>query len=691
LFDARQRRLAEQISQFVGASVTFRPSWYFDRRHAAQRLQEHLGVSTLEGFGIGQDDRDLVCAAGAILEYLNETQKTALPHIRAIKRYNPTDIVQIDPVSLRSLEVLQTIRTGSARGSLLESLDSTLTGMGRRLLRRWLCQPSADIDTVVARHDAVGVLKEADRQLQEIRQLLAKISDIERIAARICTGRAGPRDLLALGQTLALIPQLQQALEGLGSRLLGRLCEGCDGMEELAKILVAAIDPDCPNHLRSGGVIKDGFDQELDRLRGICQDGQGWLDRYLQEQIQATGIQSLKIGFNQVFGYYIEVPRSYAGMIPEGYHRKQTVKNAERYQTEPLRQYQDRQLTAQQEALDLEIRIFDGLRQQAAGYLPRLQGLAEVIAQLDCLQSFAYVAQRRGYVRPQMTDKPELMIKDGRHPVLEQILGSRFVPNDVNLGGNEGDLWIITGPNMSGKSTFIRQVALLVLMAQAGSFIPAAEATIGIVDKIFTRVGASDELGRGQSTFMVEMIETANILNNATGRSLVILDEVGRGTSTYDGLALAWAIAEHIATKIRCRTLFATHYHELTELAALFENIRNYNVVVREWADQVIFLHRIEPGGTDKSYGIHVARLAGIPEAVVQRARQILAHLQATFQNQTQGIGRPQDAQQPAGTLFDQVQRDVIEQLKAADVERLTPIEAINLLYQIKQRLAPQD
>jgi len=690
LFDGQQRRLAGQIGQFVGASITYRPMWYFDQRHATERLLRHLGVTTLDGFGIGSQDQDLICPAGAILEYLDETQKTALPHIRTIKRYNPANILQIDPASLRGLEVLQTIRSGSQKGSLLDCLDFTLTGMGKRMLRHWLCEPPAQLQVIVARHDAVCALKEEDRQLNELRQALGQVFDIERIAARICTGRAGPRDLLALGQTLQLVPRLRQALEGLGSRLVQQLRDGCDGIEDLAEILNAAIRPDCPNHLRSGGLIKDGFDPQLDQLRGICRDGDRWLAAYQREQIERTGIQGLKIGFNQVFGYYIEVSRPHADKVPADYHRRQSIKNAERYVTEQLRQYQTRQLTAQQEALELEVQIFERLRKQAATYLPRLQGLANVIAQLDCLQSFAYVAMRRGYTRPQMTDGTELVIRDGKHPVLAEVLGSQFVPNDISLGGGDGELWIITGPNMSGKSTFIRQVALLVLMAQAGSFIPAKEATIGVVDRIFTRVGASDELGRGQSTFMVEMIETANILNNATNRSLVILDEVGRGTSTYDGIALAWAVAEYIASQIRCRTLFATHYHELTELGTLFGNIKNYNVSVREWADQVVFLHRIEPGGTDKSYGIHVARLAGIPQQVIQRARQVLGQLQSRFQDQGVGVARPVDLPSPPAGLFVQANRPILERLRALDIDHLAPIEAINILHQLKQQMVLQ-
>lgn len=692
LLEVRQRRLAQKIGQVIGATITYRPNWYFDYGHASKRLLTHFGLSTLEGFGFGHQDVDLICAAGAVVEYLYETQKTALPHIRSLNRFTPDKVLQIDPVSLRSLEVVQTIRTASQRGTLLDCLDHTVTSMGKRLFRRWLCEPSADLDTIIERHAAVESLVDAQMQLQQLRVILADCSDIERIAARVCTGRAGPRDLLALGNTLGVMPALRDLVAGFQGRLLQRLASGCDLMEELAGTLAMAIDPACPNHLRSGGVIRPGFDPALDRLRGQCQDGQDWLARYQQQQIHRTGIQGLRIGFNQVFGYYIELPMSQVDKVPPDYVRKQTIKNAERYVTEELRQYQSQQLTAQQQALELEVQIFEQLRQKAAGYLARLQSLADVIAQVDCIQSFAYVATRRGYVRPHMTDGQELMIKAGRHPVLAEVLGAEFVPNDIQMDKDSGRIWVITGPNMSGKSTFIRQVALLVLMAQAGSFIPAQEATIGLVDRIFTRVGASDELAKGQSTFMVEMIETANIVNNATSRSLIILDEVGRGTSTYDGLALAWAVAEHIASVIRCRTLFATHYHELTELVDLFEDIRNYNVAVREWADEVVFLHQIEPGAADKSYGIHVAKLAGIPRPVIDRARQLLEHLQSSFQQQTLGssLSQMRTSKPQAQSLFTRRHERVLDKLRSIDIDRLTPIDAINILHQIRQEISEQ-
>jgi DNA mismatch repair protein MutS len=436
-------------------------------------------------------------------------------------------------------------------------------------------------------------------------------------------------------------------------------------------------------------VIKTGFSEELDALRSVSRDGTAWLRNYQKTQIEQTSISNLKIGYNKVFGYYIEVGHSSAHKVPANYVRKQTIKNAERYITDELKSYETKALGAEEKALELEQQLFEQLRASAARYISRLQDLAETIAQCDCLCTFAHLAKRRNYIRPKITTGGELVIHVGKHPVLAETLGAEFVPNDIELGEKSGDVLVITGPNMSGKSTYIRQVALLVLMAQAGSFIPAESAEIGLVDRIFTRVGASDELVRGQSTFMVEMTETANIINNATGKSLVVLDEVGRGTSTYDGLALAWAITEHIANKLKCRTLFATHYHELTELAELFANVKNCNVAVREWMDEVVFLHKILPGGTDKSYGIHVAKLAGVPKPILERSKEILEELENTFAKEATGerLARHKTKEPDKDSLFVQKHKSVLEKLSSTDVNNLTPIEAINLLNQIKKEI----
>ena len=689
LFEAETKKLNRDITQLTKATITERPGWYFDPYQARERLLRHFGTTTLEGFGISDDDDGLIPPAGAIIEYLNETQKTTLGHIQSLKKVERQEFLQIDPASLRSLEILRTIRTEGKKGSLLDCLDETITGMGGRMFRNWLCMPLCNLDAIELRQDAVEEIKNADAKLADIRKLLSNISDTERIAARISTFRATPRDLVALAATLRQIPLLREILQEFRADLLVRLRSQCDSMDELADLLEAAIEPDPPSHLRDGGVIRAGFSEELDRLRSISKDGQSWLRHYQKEQAQRTGITNLKIGYNKVFGYYIEINRSSADKVPADYVRKQTIKNAERYITDELKEYETRALDAEEKALELEQQLFDQLRRQSAQYVSRLQQLAETIAQCDCLAGLAYLAKRRNYIRPKLTNGTELLINEGKHPVLAETLGPEFVPNDIELGEHAGDYLIVTGPNMSGKSTYIRQVALLVLMAQTGSFVPAKDAEIGLVDRIFTRVGASDELVRGQSTFMVEMTETANIINNATQKSLVILDEVGRGTSTYDGLALAWAVTEHIANKIKCRTLFATHYHELTEVAELFTNVKNCNVAVREWMDEVVFLHKILPGGTDKSYGIHVAKLAGVPKSILQRSAEILEELESTFAKEAASdrLARHKTKQPDKDSLFVQKHKGVLDKLGAIDIDNLTPLEAINLLNQIKEEI----
>jgi DNA mismatch repair protein MutS len=688
LFEAELKKLAKDIAQLTGALVTQRPVWYFDPYSANNKLLKHFGTSTLQGFGIEENFQGIP-AAGAILEYLNETQKTTLAHIRNIKKITKTKFLQIDQTSLQSLEILRTIRTQSTKGSLLECLDRTLSPMGSRMIRAWLCMPLNDTSAIEQRQNAVEELFNNDSTRNDIRNLLKKISDIERIAARISTYRTSPKDLVALALTLRTIPSLRELLQNRDAALLTSLSQDCDSMDELADLLESAIEPDPPAHLREGGVIKPGFNSKLDELRSISKDGKSWLAEFQQNETQRTGIANLKIGFNKVFGYYIEVNHSQADKVPPEYIRKQTIKNAERYITEELKQYEEKVLTAREKAIELEQKLFEQLRTETTKYIARLQNLAQVIAASDCLAAFAHLARQNRYTRPKITDTNELIIRDGKHPVLAETLGAEFVPNDVTLGIDTNDIAIITGPNMAGKSTYIRQVALLVLMAQTGSFIPAKEATIGIVDRIFTRIGASDELVRGQSTFMVEMTETANIINNATEKSLVILDEVGRGTSTYDGLSLAWAITEYIANKTKCRTLFATHYHQLTELAQLLQNVKNFNVAVREWQGEVIFLHKIIPGGTDKSYGLHVAKLAGIPKDIIIRSAEILTDLESTFAEEAKGthLTKHKTAQPDTEALFVKKHKSVLDKLASTDLDNLTPIEAINLLNKIKKEI----
>lgn len=688
LFEAEAKELSKNIAQLTNAIITERPAWYFDPYQGHQKLLKHFGTKTLEGFGIDDND-SVIIPAGAIIEYLNETQKTALGHIQSLKKITRTNFLEIDTTTLRSLEVLRTIRSESQKGTLISCLDETLTAMGGRMFRNWLCMPLCDKGAIELRQDAVEEAVNDDVMLAEIRKFFVNFSDLERIAARVSTFRSNARDLLALAGTLRRIPDIRAILQICKSDLFVKLSAKCDSMDDLAQLLESAIEPECPTHLRDGGVIKAGFSQELDSLRSINTDGQSWLKKYQQQQSKATGIVNLKLGFNKVFGYYIEVNHSAVNKVPADYIRKQTIKSAERYITEELKIFENKALGAEEKAIELEYKLFEEIRHFTAGYVSRLQLLADVIARCDCLTALAYLARRRNYIRPEITTDKVLNIKEGKHPVLAETLGSEFVSNDVKIGDSSADCIIITGPNMSGKSTYIRQIALLVLMAQTGSFIPAESAEISLVDRIFTRVGASDEIAKGQSTFMVEMTETANIINNATEKSLVILDEVGRGTSTYDGLSLAWAITEHIATQLKCRTFFATHYHELTELSELFTNIKNCNVAVREWAGEVVFMHKIIPGSTDKSYGIHVAKLAGLPKSILHRSREILEELESSFTKEAAGerLARNKTKEPDSDTLFVQKNKSVLDRLSSIDVNNLTPIEAINLLGKIKNEI----
>ena len=680
-------KLAKDIREQTNAVVTERPGWYFDYHNAEKNLLKHFGTNTLEGFGISGGS-EFIPPAGAILEYLKETQKTTLGHIKSIKVVNRSRYLQIDQTSLRSLEILRTIRSEDRKGSLLASIDQTLTGMGTRMMRMWVCMPLYDVKAIHARQDCVEEFVNNSRSLEELRSQLKNFADLERIAARISTYRTNPKDLIALAATLRKVVQIRNVVEGCDSAALKALAENCDSMDELADLLEAAIIPDCPTHLRDGGVINNGYNEELDRLRRISSDGKSWLAEYQQREIERTGLTNLKLGYNKVFGYYIELSRLVADKVPIEYVRKQTIKNAERYITEELKNYEVEVLGARDKALDLEQKLFEQIRTETTSYIHRLQDLADAIANIDCLVALGELALRRGYIKPLVDDSSVLEIEDGKHPVVAETLGSEFVSNDIEIGEDNKDVIIITGPNMSGKSTYIRQTALLVLMAQMGSFIPAESARVGLVDRIFTRVGASDELARGQSTFMVEMTETANIVNNATNRSLVILDEVGRGTSTYDGLSLAWAITEHIANVIACRTLFATHYHELTELADILANVKNCNVAVREWNDEVVFLHKILPGGTDKSYGVHVAKLAGLPPVIVSRSREILTDLESTFSKEVQDEQLSKNKTvSDEGMLFVQRNKSVLDRLGSIDVNNLTPLEAMNLLNEIKKEI----
>ena len=639
-------------------ALTARPAWQFDAHHAAQSLNSHYGVAGFQGFGYASAADGSLCAAGAIVAYLHETQKAAIEHLQPPRQFESDRHLTIDPVSLRSLEVLRTMRA-QHRGRLAGPLSGPHAhphGFAPAAQLALLSAARPRTNPPKARcHRGPHVARE--HLLSEVREALENCSDIERITARLCCRRANPRDLAALARSLDALSAAGKSIEAQqdsteldgflnNHEAFADLLALLPHADEIAKQIHACLPPAPPGHLRDGGVIKDGFHPDLDRLRALSRDSRTFLAEYQSKLVEKSGISTLKVGYNKVFGFYIEVTNTHAEKIPADFVRKQTVRNAERYITPELKQYEADIVTAQERSLALEQELFEQLRAQLATKVEQLHKLAQAAATLDVSCGLAHLARQRHYVRPTMTADNTLRIIDGRHPVVEQALGEQFVPTDTAFGSAElkvpsaenktapsalstqhSTLHLITGPNMAGKSTYIRQVALLVLMAQAGSFLPAKEATIGIVDRIFTRVGAADDLAGGQSTFMVEMTETANILHHATDRSLVILDEIGRGTSTLDGLALAWAIAEYLAFTTKARTLFATHYHELTELAetgaggaggsaAASGNasaVANYNVLVREWEDQIIFMHRIAPGAADKSYGVHVARLAGVP------------------------------------------------------------------------------
>jgi len=706
--------------------ITRRPEWASGLAFAQKEVIEHLRVMNLDGFGFDfqvPEDKQAIRAAGMVLDYLKETQKASLEHIDSLTAYHSGETLEIDESSRRSLEISRTLREGKREGSLLATLDWAVTSMGSRMLADWVSNPLTNKKLIELRQDAVAELLEDPNTSSDLRKDLRGIYDLERLLTRVATGRANPRDLYAIGQTLSMLPEIRERVQKMKSPLLARINGEIDVCPDLADTIRKSIIDNPPLTISDGGIIRPGYSKELDELRQAASGGREWITKYQAEIQEKTGIQNLKVGFNKVFGFYIEVNNSQKEKVPNTFIRKQTVKNAERYITQDLKEYEEMVLTSDERQKELEQQLFSELRTLTLQYRQRMVTTANVLAELDVLLAFAELARMRNYCRPEVTEEQELEILDGRHPVLDMVTpDGDFVPNDVMCDDERGKILLITGPNMSGKSTFIRQVALLTLMTQIGSFIPARQARIGLVDRIFTRVGASDELARGQSTFMVEMTETARILNMATSKSLVILDEIGRGTSTYDGISLAWAIIEHLHERIGCRTLFATHYHELTDLSSTFKRIRNLNVAVREWNDEVIFLHKIIEGATDKSYGIHVARLAGVPTEVLTRAASILAQMEerqnellnaGRLGRQTSGDSENQaeldtsfaegpraplkalDSDQVLQSkgrdvqflLFDPHDPPVIEELRKLNVERTTPFEALQLLAKWKEMI----
>lgn len=768
----------QHLADVAGCTaLTGRASWHFRRAEAFEAITKHFGVTTLTGFGLADDD-PAIGPAGALLRYLAETQaidgdnSTRLGHIRPPHRRITTDYLVLDAVSLRSLEIERTMQRGEIRGSLLGTMQRCVTPMGKRLLRQWLCFPLLNIPQIQRRQRAVGAFVDDHDFADNFNKLASEIQDVARISARLCMHRATPRDLVALGRSVSHINQLADLLEARPAFKYAReiLISIIDELMPIAANILKMCIEHPPAHMREGGLVNDGVDNILDEARTLQRDANNWLAHYQQKLINETGIPSLKVGYNKVFGYYIEITKAQSNKAPDTFSRKQTLKNAERYITPPLKEFETKVLNARQNAIDREQKIFDQLCTTTAEHSQSLTSYANIVGELDVLACFGKLAVKRGYVRPEIVEQPCLRISAGRHPVLDELLEEPFVPNDcvlqyvsanvnvnlddesggganVNVNNNNNNnnddkdededeliklesnatLALITGPNMAGKSTYIRQIALLTLLAHTGSYIPAKSAVIGLTDRIFTRIGASDELHAGRSTFMVEMTEAANILHHATANSLVILDEIGRGTSTLDGLSLAWAIAEQLA-EIGARTLFATHYHELTSIADRFTSVRNLHVAVREWDEEIIFLYRILQGRTDKSYGIHVAKIAGVPSAAIARAKQLLTNLEVQTervnpdtgekilkQNETMEqprdtkvglpagnqVGLPAGNQMglpvdtnvalPVGTqmaLFTEyVRHPVLDELEAVDIEGLTPLEAFEVIKKLQSKL----
>ncbi len=693
----------ELLKEKLGITLYSLDSWYFDDKICQRTLMDHFHVKELEGLGLKDYDCGMI-AAGALLKYLLETQKRDLSHITRLSIYATGKYMLLDSSTRRNLELTETLREKQKRGSLLWVIDKTKTAMGARLLRKFIEQPLIDRQEIERRLDAVEELKNNAISREELREYLSSIYDLERLVCKITYQSANPRDLIAFERSLKMLPHIKYILQEMKSPLLRELYDGLDTLEDLCELVENAVKEEPPVAMREGGIIKEGYNEEVDRLRSAKSDGKEWLAKLEADEREKTGIKNLKIRFNKVFGYYLEVTNSFKNLVPEYYTRKQTLANAERYIIPELKELEDTILGAEDRLYALEYQLYCEVRDKIGTEILRIQSSAQAVAQLDAFSSLALTAERNRYVRPGINEKGIIDIKDGRHPVVERMIpNDMFIANDTYLNDKKKRISVITGPNMAGKSTYMRQTALIVLMAQIGSFVPASSADIGLVDRIFTRVGASDDLASGQSTFMVEMTEVANILRNATGKSLLILDEIGRGTSTFDGLSIAWAVIEHISSSklLGAKTLFATHYHELTELEGKINNVNNYCIAVKEKGDDIIFLRKIVKGGADKSYGIQVARLAGVPETVIERAKEIVEELvQADITDKIKDIashGHEQQAPKPKHydevdlaqmSLFDTVKDDdVIEEIKGLDLSNLTPIDALNTLYQLQNKL----
>ncbi|MBN2366965.1 MAG: DNA mismatch repair protein MutS [Calditrichaeota bacterium] len=670
--------------------------WIFSRSYAYESLVQHFRTPNLKGFGIEELNLG-VTAAGAILHYVKENYQSKISHLNRISYLQLQEYMLLDSTTRRNLEITYSMLGERSEGTLISIIDHTITPMGGRLLRRWIHHPLTRLKSIEERLSRVNAFYEQTRVRKDFRKLLEEIADLERLIGRISTGRATPRDLIALKNSLLLVNPLKDILQSQADPMLFFFVEGLENVDDIIRLVESAIVDDPPLVLTDGGIIRKGYNEELDEYRTVSRDGKDWLVKIQQEEREKSGIAGLKLGYNKVFGYYFEVTRSHQAKVPDYFIRKQTLVNAERYITPELKEYEEKILGAEEKISELEYRLFQEVRDKIATYGKKIQRNAELIAELDCLSSLAEVAVRHNYVRPEMHEGDAINIVAGRHPVVEKLLppSEPFIENDTELNNSDTQIMILTGPNMAGKSTYLRQVGLISLMAQIGSFVPARKASLSIVDRIFTRVGASDNLAFGESTFLVEMLETANILNNASPRSLVILDEIGRGTSTFDGLSLAWAVTEYLHNnkKMAAKTLFATHYHELTELELLYPKIKNYRVMVKEVEDSVIFLRKIERGGIDNSYGIHVAKMAGLPLEIIERAKEVLYNLEA---NEMSPNRVPRIAGRRSGSASDRNQLSLLELMKKSPVEEelekmeinnITPLEALLKLNELKNML----